>query len=697
MPHDQASWFGDARALASDAPDARGWQRLWSLAEAALPIFGPEAFPDVALPYLDRMASRWDDPLRLPDDLWHTRALTDPQWALMPLIRALTISSEPHLRDAQRAAAHLTSVVHLTVSDDAALRRLHELPLSAATTHLTIEATQPIPQRVSRAPWIHQITHLTLRAGGYGNTLAIAQPLHLPSLTALNIPASAISSGALDLGPITDLTLVRDLTPALLASLLDHPHASHLTALTLDRPNCSRATLEALVGASRQLPNLQRLQLLHMPLWEQAADGIGRHLDLPALTHLTLHTCHLSDDEVISLATHGTLARLHTLDLRGNRLGVDGITLLREALPGVTLRLDGNWIEDALRGAPHRLTLHNHRLPPEAIASIARLIEPDALEALTLRAVQLGTRDLTPLTSLRLPALTSLDARQNALDARSAAALLDHDRWPALTDLDLSDNSQLALGPFLTRHARLTRLSLRSCRLTGEGLKPLVEALRAGLRPESIDLSDNPLTAEDLTPLTLASPATRLTLDDTLAAAMLDMEHSGERTLAVSHTLLYQLSGHPALLADPRWSTLRRLHIHAAINQTLWPNHLIALLRGAPMPDLIELSIKGGARLSAEEAYRLYAGIPAGLQTLRLASGALTARSAEALLHMLALEQLTTLDVRHNGFGAPDLLRRLGQNKLLPNLRLIQLREGNAFAPDDLRTLERRLPLATII
>jgi hypothetical protein len=704
-----ATWFGEVRALAQRPADPRSWTELLALAHRALRDAGPEALRDIYLPYLLDAARRWPDAARLAPAKWHTWTMSDPSWSIMPLARAVHLDEQTGLsaRTIPRRAlllSRLDATTHLHISHAPTAHALRDATLPASIRHLTLTlgSSDDLLQSLGTPEWLAQITHLRLTKS-WGAPPSVPDALRLPGLRWLETPAAMLPD-ALDLGPLVELALNQDLTHDALAALLDHPRAPHLTTLRLDRPNCDRPTLEALVSAAT-LTRLARLDLQTMPLWEQAADGLGRHMRLPALRHLGLHTCHLGDEELLALLGHSTLTGLDTLDLRGNRLGADGVALLKEALPNTRVELEGNWIEDATRGAPYALHLHGNRLPPTAIEQIARTViaAPHLLTHMTLRAIQLGDRDLSPLLSLHLPALTHLDVGENILRPHQIIDLLDHDRWPAITHLDLSKNPlHSGLDPLLAalRARGITSLILRTCMLGQEQLDALRRALAAGWRPALIDLSGNFVTADAIDALRLAAPDTTIRDEGTLSAAFHDMAARGDHTLTLNPALLDQLAHHVTPRALTGWAKLRHLRITDSPAAAISPRLLLHALRGlegGATPDLIELTIQGHARLNEDEMGRLTDALTRTLQILRITHNATNARTATHLLRQLRQPHLTTLDLRHNGLQDAEPLRILARNRDLPRLTLLQLREGNLLSHDDLRALERRMPHVTVI
>ncbi len=188
------------------------------------------------------------------------------------------------------------------------------------------------------------------------------------------------------------------------------------------------------------------------------------------------------------------LRRFSRLDLRGNRLGVNG---LRWLLRGTVYALDGlNLAQNALDDPTWRFF---HRVAWPALNELN--LADNQLKAFTLPAAALPSLQRLDLSGnplgdqglAQLAASGDLDSLAVLGLARTGLTTLPKRPLPRLEQLDLSHN-RLANTPAARLPESLQELQLAGCRRTAADLEGWI----AGLQPRRLNLRGNRLDAEGL-------------------------------------------------------------------------------------------------------------------------------------------------------------------------------------------------------
>lgn len=242
---------------------------------------------------------------------------------------------------------------------------------------------------------------------------------------------------------------------AILGALLDSPFLGALESLRLEGPLDARAA-EVLahcdrLGGLRQLSmeghlhgvgpkgaralagsaSLERLETLELIGQRIGLDGLEALLDSPRsrpLRRLVLWGCHVGDGGAQALARSDQISSLHELDVSACGLSPDGARVLAAAARDRPLRaliLDGN---DKLAGH---------------LDEVLGGLDPLGLHALSLQGCGLGPGDLRPLVdaaTARLLELQSLELADNELGDDGIERLATS-RFAALRHLDLTGNA----------------------------------------------------------------------------------------------------------------------------------------------------------------------------------------------------------------------------------------------------------------
>ncbi|MCB9764024.1 MAG: hypothetical protein H6739_29910 [Alphaproteobacteria bacterium] len=419
------------------------------------------------------------------------------------------------------------------------------------------------------------------------------------------------------------------------ASLLPVAALPQLEALSLDAPGLTDEglsplaelrQLEALtltfsqvqgpgLAAIADLEGLRALRIADAPLTGEALPHIGR---LTGLTALTLNGAPLDG---VALASLAGLTRLKALSLRGCAPGHAGLEFLwrLRALEALNLAGEQGITDDELAplaglSALQQLLLTGRRgvrgpgLRHLSELAHLRILDLSGAEIVHAHLRHLAGLGLTHLRLARNP-LWDLDAVRRALEGRSeddvAARMTLSDAWPTRYEMRWEEGYGDFTVEFLPPEAPIPALS-------EDDLVPVVDPMPAQERlqrlREAAALYDLDLDA--VTP-----PLTGLSALGTL---------SGLRVLDLSDTPVRPED----LAADgPRWPALATLELARTGVDDLAP---LALPAG-----LVNLDLSGCPDLP-----RLLAGLPPGVQTLRIGGGRLGPAALAPLGRLAGLHSL---------------------------------------------------------
>lgn len=232
---------------------------------------------------------------------------------------------------------------------------------------------------------------------------------------------------------------------------------------------------QALADTLRPLRLLETLDLSHCQLdvaaCEHLAGALGAH---PKLGRLNLGSNLLGDTGALVLGRClATLARLESLDLSNNDIGLEGGRIVAAQLVWRVRRHEDPQAVTSLR----HLSLADNALGDATIGHLARALKAiPMLRELNLGGCQIGPAGMGTLASA-LQAMTQLQA----LDLRHNH--LDHDGHMFLADA-------------LPHLPSLQDLKLQRTGLDADGLGTLAEALAGLAQLRTLDLSSNALNRE---------------------------------------------------------------------------------------------------------------------------------------------------------------------------------------------------------
>jgi uncharacterized protein (TIGR02996 family) len=290
---------------------------------------------------------------------------------------------------------------------------------------------------LARAPWLAQLTSLSLSGHGGG-------------------PGAAAFFRSAPLNMLDRLELIGEGSLDLLEPLVGSPHVANVTSLCFASSRL-RDPLERLAAA--RFPRLTTLDLSDNALAGPAAHVLAGLALLDTVEDLRLARNALRGDGVRALVRSPHLGRLVRLNLSANSLGLEDARALAEAdtMPRLSV-----------------LALRANRLGDEGMKALAPLVA--RLSELSVNYNKVGASGVLGLTEAAASSLRRLDLSWNTLGTgvESLAA------WPGLAELtgldlgyaELGDRAAraLAASPYL---ARLRSLNLGTNRIGDDGARAL--------------------------------------------------------------------------------------------------------------------------------------------------------------------------------------------------------------------------------
>ena len=251
------------------------------------------------------------------------------------------------------------------------------------------------------------------------------------------------------------------------------------------------ADLELTDAGISHLARLENLRVLNLRSAAVTDSGLAHLAGMEQLADLNLYRTRVTNAGVPALAD---LPSLRSVDLRYSRVTSSGVGALKAAVPGITIAYVDT--EPAVSGG----TVSGP--PAEGVGALADWAEAaggkatlrrDGTMALSLRAVQVGDRDLLALR--HFPSITDLDLSATDVSDLGVVAL---DSLPSLRRLDLASTRVTDAGmPAIGALESLEELVLDQTLLEGPGLAHL-----AGLqRLKALSLKGVPAGDDDLAPL----------------------------------------------------------------------------------------------------------------------------------------------------------------------------------------------------
>lgn len=484
MSFDLARQFGQLRSLKHQGPATEGsFEQVLKLLEP-----WPEAeLIEQAIPYvrpwlahLSCLAPR--DWISLDAELDQFK-VEHPAW---PLARTLNLSQMPlgdkgfGLLLSQVPLEHICALElnHCQLSDEA----MHML--LASPYHVQIEAVSLLGNQIT-----------------FQGARALAQ---LPALRRLNlisnpIDAHSVRALTLALGPLEALEVGWNQLPDdAVVALAQAPFLSRFKRLDLSRTQVGRKGALALAQCGK-LEQLEVLELLACGLDDEVCAIMLEALDQGSLRELNLTHNAISDRSCKALKA---LEHLQDLNLSSNPLSPSALrTLIHRAQPYRKLLLRGCHLGGpslaSLEGmkVKHTLDLRDNHLGAEGVRALARAKGLKGLKQLNLFNTQLNDQALTSLSRGHMTgSLEALDLGYNVqLRAQGMQAFAQGPAWTDLISLSLkavrpSPESliQLLQGPSLPQ---LEALDLSMNLFSADHIRALTSCVELG-RFKQLNLSD---------------------------------------------------------------------------------------------------------------------------------------------------------------------------------------------------------------
>jgi hypothetical protein len=392
-------WFGEARAaLEGVKADRDGWRVLMEVAGRGIAALGAERFEEEALPYLEGIAARWEDDLRVS---WHRYEedadAADPRWALVRVFE----TSSPGMWAKARGGrlVHRVQMVGLEGVEPGALDAL-ELVWSGPGM-----ASWPAPGW----RWVRRLM-LTYDRYEPGDLPDLALGSRVEVLELREQPPQnrvvewlerrrAMGSGR----GVRELRLVGcELGEEGMLALGERGVLEGIEALSLERTRVGEEGLWMLVE-SGALAGVRRLSLRRLnALLDRGAEELAACGGLGRLEELDVSGCDLTSKGATALARAAWLGQLKVLDVRDNRIGPQGLSALRAAVaPGCEVLARGCW-GDGFEGETRTLRVTADSVSPMMMREIVQVARAQRVEALYILPHRMETPALAVLLEAEL-------------------------------------------------------------------------------------------------------------------------------------------------------------------------------------------------------------------------------------------------------------------------------------------------------
>ena len=330
--------FGDLRSLLNQHHTPQVWDQLCHWISA----FDDEASKQRILPYIEGHLLKWSDQERLAPREWIKSLLGKEKVPWIFIARSISLRGWD--RAARRSWRNNTLDLK-TFSDRQELEHIHfidlghnnmadsELEPLLKSAHLNNllgldlqrnELTKASLELLAASPLRLHLKELSLRQnklGGEGLKMLLARPW--PALKKLDLNSVELEDDALE--------------------LLTSKHLPALEHLDLGKNAFKAASPNAL-----DLPSLHTLILEQCELGEAGAKILGGKRSLSQLSQLSLWSCAINDEGLISLLQRQDMSKLQELNLGKNLLSARAVEVLcQSALPSLkSLNLYSNPLDN---------------------------------------------------------------------------------------------------------------------------------------------------------------------------------------------------------------------------------------------------------------------------------------------------------------------------------------------------------------
>ncbi|XP_067260695.1 ribonuclease inhibitor-like isoform X6 [Chanodichthys erythropterus] len=255
----------------------------------------------------------------------------------------------------------------------------------------------------------------------------------------------------------------------------------------------------ALTSALRSNSHLRELNLTGNKIGDEGLTLLSDGLKDPhcKLETLRLSYCNITAEGCAALTSAlRSNSHLRELDLSDNKIGGEGLTLLSDGLKDLHCKLE-------------KLTLFDCNITTEGCAALTSALRSNShLREVDLSENKIGDEGLTLLSDgLKYPhcKLEKLKLYDCNIADEGCAALTSALRSDShLRELNLSDNKigdeglTLLSDGLKDPHCKLEKLTLWGCNITAEGCDALTSALRSNSHLRELDLSENKIGDEGL-------------------------------------------------------------------------------------------------------------------------------------------------------------------------------------------------------